>query len=164
MKIMLICLKATGCGTVFLVAWRRMNQRSLLTQKRKLRLGFCGLWSVKWGEQERVTGGREPDMRIGMRRMRMRTHLYLSPVVGVGHVDQGIVLSQQIVPVDDVHHELVIEPVFGDYELLQVVDSDGARALEEPSVWVVRLQAVRSVAAPVVVVPVFAHIAETDGR
>ena len=103
-------------------------------------------------------------MRIGMRRMRMRTHLYLSPVVGVGHVDQGIVLSQQIVPVDDVHHELVIEPVFGDYELLQVVDSDGARALEEPSVWVVCLQAVRSVAAPVVVVPVFAHIAETDGR
>ena len=101
-------------------------------------------------------------MRIGMRRM--QTQLYLSPVVGVGHVDQGIVLSQQIVPVDHVHYKLVVKPILGDYELLQVVDSDGARALEEPSVWVVRLQAVRSVAAPVVVVPVFAHIAETDGR
>ena len=103
-------------------------------------------------------------MRIGMRRMRMRTHLYLSPVVGVGHVYQGIVLSQQVVPVDHVHHKLVIEPVLGDDELLQVVHSDGARALQEASVWVVRLQAVRSAAA-LVVVPLFAHIAaETDGR
>ena len=92
--------------------------------------------------------------------------LYLSPVVGVGHVYQGIVLSQQVVPVDHIHHELIVKPIFGDDELLQVVDSDGARTLEEPSVWVVCLQAVRSVAAPVVVVPVFAHIgaAETDGR
>ena len=101
-------------------------------------------------------------MRIGMR----RTQLYLSPVVGVGHVYQGIVLSQQVVSVDHVHHKLVVEPILGDDELLQVVDSDGARALQEPSVWVVCLQAVRSVAAALVVVPVFAHItaAETDGR
>ena len=81
---------------------------------------------VKWGEQERVTREwGEPEMRIGTR----RTQFYLSPVVGVGHVYQGIVLSQQVVPVDHVHHKLVIEPVLGDDELLQVVDGDGARAL-----------------------------------
>ena len=115
---------------------------------------------VKWGKQERVTREwREPQMRI-------RMSFYLSPVVGVGHIYQGIVLSQQVVPVDHVNHKLVIEPVLGDDKLLQVVDSDRARALKEPSVWVVCLQAVRSAVA-LVVLPVFAHIAaaaETDGR
>ena len=146
------------------MAWMRMNcgSREVFIDREKemtawlLRL----VVPVKWGEQERVTREwRGPEMRIG-------TQLYLSPVVGVGHVYQGIVLSQQVVPVDHVHHKLVIEPVLGYDELLQVVHSDGARALQEASVWVVRLQAVRSPAA-LVVLPLFAHIAaaaETDGR
>ena len=99
--------------------------------------------------------------------MRMRSkQTHLSPVVRVSHIYQCVVLCQQVVPVDHVDHKLVVESILGDDELLQVVDSDGARALKEPSVWIFRLQAVRSAAAAVVVVPVFAHIAaaETDGR
>lgn len=77
-------------------------------------------------------------------RTEMRRSPHLSPVVGVGHIYQGIVLGKQVVLVDHVHHKLVVETILGDDELLEVVDGDGARALEEPSVWVFRLQTVRS--------------------
>ena len=87
---------------------------------------------------------------------------HLSPVVRVSHIYQCVVLCQQVVPVDHVDHKLVVESILGDDELLQVVDRDRARALQEPSVWILRLQVVRSVA--LVVLSVFAHVvaAETD--
>ena len=97
--------------------------------------------------------------------MRMRSkQTHLSPVVRVSHVYQCVVLCQQVVPVDHVDHKLVVESILGDDELLQVVDCDRARALQEPSVWILRLQVVRSVA--LVVFSVFAHVvaAETDGK
>ena len=158
-------MSATHWIVIFPMTWMRMNHCSrevFIDREKEMTAWLLRLVvPVKWGEQERVTREwGEPEMRIGTR----RTQFYLSPVVGVGHVYQGIVLSQQVVPVDHVHHKLFIEPVLGDDELLQVVHSDGARALQEPSVWVVRLQAVRSL----VVLPLFAHIAaaaaETDGR
>ena len=97
-------------------------------------------------------------------RTEMRRSPHLSPVVGVGHIYQGIVLGKQVVLVDHVHHKLVVETILGDDELLQVVDRDRARALQEPSVWILRLQVVRSVA--LVVFSVFAHVVatETDGK
>ena len=97
--------------------------------------------------------------------MRMRSQqTHLSPVVRVSHIYQCVVLCQQVVPVDHVDHKLVVESILGDDELLQVVDRDRARALQEPSVWILRLQVVRSVA--LVVLSVFAHVvaAETDGK
>ena len=66
--------------------------------------------------------------------------LYLSPVVGVGNVDEREVLGQQVVPVYEVHQEAgVQQSVLGHDELLEVVDGDGAGALEEPPVGVLLL-------------------------
>jgi hypothetical protein len=67
-------------------------------------------------------------------------------MVGVRHINEGVVLGQEVVSVDDVHYELLVEPILGDDELLQVLHGDGAGALQEPSirVFLLRLQAIDS--------------------
>ena len=98
-----------------------MNHREILIDREKEMTAWLlplRLWCRSSGGSKKEllgNGGREPRMRIWM-------SFYLSPVVGVGHVDQGIILGQQVVPIDHVHHKLVIEPVLGDDKLLQVVD------------------------------------------
>ena len=79
-----------------------------------------------------------PDIRRFKKKMENRRHaVYLSPVVGVSHVDEGEILGQEVLFVDDVHEEAGVQPVFGHDELLEVVDGDRAGALEEPPVRVV---------------------------
>ena len=59
---------------------------------------------------------------------------HLSPIVGVGNVNEGLILRYEILLVDDIDEEALVQSVLCGDKLLEVVDRDGAGALQEPPV------------------------------